>query len=171
LGIKELTYHLLALAEEKLHKIPTLDFEKVVFLALAECHNHQIQVNYDMLFFKSKSGATSDNVQRLLGDVFDLYISFERAKKHDKLTQHKELNITFEKLLINHENLETVIKESSVFQKSAYNQLKTPHIEEKFGRAILDRDFIWTLKEIVSVVADELPKNLNTRIPLPEVTY
>src|SRR5699024_4304416 len=105
------------------------------------------------------------------GDVFDLYISFERAKKHDKLTQHKELNITFEKLLINHENLETVIKESSVFQKSAYNQLKTPHIEEKFGRAILDRDFIWTLKEIVSVVADELPKNLNTRIPLPEVTY
>lgn len=179
LGIRELTSHLLFIAEREgcdNERIYKSGFEKIVFLALGYCYKHKIKVRYDMLFLKTDYGATSEDVKRLLSDDYGSKIKYNNAKEVKMLSEHEVLDNLFASMIKNEENniftATPYITNTDVFRESNY---KEHYMEYKkmFNYLIIPRDveMIWSLAEILQVVEAELDSDFDYRVPLKEDEY
>lgn len=182
IGVRDLTRHLLYIAKEFEYdnkNIYKSGFEKVVFIAYIYCLKYGIKMKYDVLFYKSRYGATSDEVKELLGnryDRYDRYISYDGAKKLDSITD--ELNEKFAALIeAEAKNTFSMVKyiiNSEVFQESEFNKLTEEGMstsEYDYKVWCRDESVIWNLAEIYLLANVEIKEETDLRIPLSEKEY
>ena len=179
IGVRDLTRHLLYIAKEFEYdnkNIYKSGFEKVVFIAYIHCLKYGIKMKYDVLFYKSRYGATSDEVKELLGNRYDRYVSYDGARKLDSITD--ELNEKFAALIeAEAKNAFSMVKyiiNSKVFQESEFNKLTEEGMStSKYDYKVWCRDesVIWNLSEIYLLANVEIKGETDLRVPLNEKEY
>lgn len=176
IGMRDLTRHILYIAKKEGHKENQFfkgGLEKVVFMSFIYCLKYKINIRYDVLFHKTKLGATSDEVRRIFGDRYGRYISFEAARKINHIDYESELN----KKLIDLVELESNktfslisdITNSEVFLNSEFYKTIDKKKEDDFFIAGRDNSVIWTFEEICKMAGVE--NNGGFRIPLKSEEY
>lgn len=181
IGVKDVAFHLLHIIkkenidESKLYKS---SFTKVIFIAYSQCFLHELPMKYDILFLKSEYGASSSTIADLVAGRFDRNVSTDNAKENTLLSENRDLNERFHKLILRESqspfSFAGYITNSDVFQNSGFQENKEKSI---FNREMLllpmEIDQVWTLPEIMlfAEVDKEKIEEYDHRVPLNERTY
>lgn len=180
-GIRDITKHILYLAEKEGYpenKFYKTGLEKVVFLAFAHCIYFNLKIRYDILFYKSKWGATSREVRDLFGERFGRHVSYKHSKRIEELENNEKLNEYLINLIKKEAeepfSVSLNIINSDVFVNSKFYKLFKEGMnnqENDYKIRSKDNSIIWTLEEIF-LFANVSTENIDDlRIPLKEKEF
>ena len=181
IGVKDVAFpllHLIKMGEFKGDKFYKSSFTKVIFVAYAECFLYDLPMTYDILFEKSRYGASSTTISDLISGKFEKYVVLNNAKENTMLTNEKALNDKFIKLIKKEAEgpfaFANYITTSDVFVESNFKKNERKSI---FNRNILllpmEIDQVWTLSEIMLFAGVDKDKvvGYDCRVPLNQKRY
>lgn len=181
IGVRDLTRHILYIAKKEGYeesKFYKTGLEKVVFMAFCYLLKNDVQIRYDILFYKSHYGATSNEVRDIFGERYGRHISYEAAKRIENIDYDGEINqkiVDMVKLEANNTfSVVPYIVNSHTFKESEYNKLKEEGMSnDEYDYKVWCRDesVIWTLAEIYLLANVNVKDDTDLRIPLKEKEY
>lgn len=172
LGILDLAKHMLYLAETHnidCFKIYRTDFERAVFITSIYCIQHDINIRHDILFEKTKYGASCPALSQEFSKAgyFGRNISYRIAKKSETLLKYNNLTEFVVNLLKKTQETPFLLV-PYIINSPVY---KMTYKKPKKNLYYYEYEQIWTLSEIYQFAGKKPSSIDDIRIPLSRKEY